>query len=254
VPPPQANGVALLPGASMVSGLFARAARRRRVRSRTLAVRMNAPYNPYAAPLPVEPVGNVQVTGAPQGLWLKWPCAMAVPVVAVLHGLTYVGPMFGLDRTVAAIAALVNLVVLFGMGVFAMSWLGFAWSDVPPALRGGLSPLGAVGRTFIPLYGIYWMFKMVDRLCGALDVLLGHGGIALGTPKDIGRAAAGATIGSTVAMNSYPTVGWLVAVAGHVLWFVYMYRCDAVRRALAGTGGPVPLQPAPSWGAPPGYG
>jgi hypothetical protein len=195
------------------------------------------PYNPYAAPA-ASPMQSALATAspveAPRGTALTWVCGAAVPALALSEGLTNVGKVMGVDASVTGLAAIFTLVVLLVVLVCSMTWLALAWSGIPGPLRGTLTPWGAVGRNFIPLYGMYWMFKMVDLLCSAIDALLFQAGSTVRAPKELGRIAAACTLGSSFLSRSVPTWGWLVAVAGHAFWFAYMLKCDAGRRAMAG--------------------
>lgn len=199
-----------------------------------------APFNPYASPgapglfpppgpLPPPP-GTPR---APRGTALTWLCGAAVPCCAVLLGAWRLGEHLAWPKVITGLAALGYVAAVLTTLVLSMAWLALAWGDVPPQLRQGLSPLSAVGRNFIPLYGFVWIFRMVDRLCSTLDAQLAWAGVLQRAPRHLGHLAAACTVAGPFLVRPIPALDWLPSLVAHGLWFAYMLRCDAARQAIA---------------------
>ncbi len=114
---------------------------------------------------------------------------------------------------------------------------------MPRELRGGVTPGGAVVGLIVPLFSIYWVFGVNVRLCGYVDSLLASIDDPRRAPKALAIIATViyfVPIAMKLAEVSQYT--FLVLIADHVLWFVYMLQCDELRRAVIA----VRAQPEPS--------
>jgi hypothetical protein len=139
--------------------------------------------------------------------------------------------LFSFDvQTATVVFALVPLL----KGAVGLKWLHEAWSSVPAAERhlkdGSLvTPGGAVGRMFIPVYGFYWTFAANTALCAAIDRVLSSAGRGRATDASMAQVAAAGNI-ALIASSALPplfAVGAAAVVSG--FWFAYMYQTDRAR-------------------------
>jgi hypothetical protein len=76
---------------------------------------------------------------------------------------------------------------LITLGIFTPFWLNH-WHGVLPKRRADdWSTARAIWCLFIPIYGIYWLFESLLRLCTRLDEELAEAGVAEGVPKELVR-------------------------------------------------------------------
>jgi hypothetical protein len=122
----------------------------------------------------------------------------------------------------------------FLKGAVGLLWLHEAWSDIPAEERrltdgNSVTPLGAVGRVFIPLYGFYWTFVTNTSLCAAIDRILLSRGRGRATDASLAQVAAAGQIGlvMSAAIPPLAAVGAALVVSG--FWFFYMYQTDTAR-------------------------
>jgi hypothetical protein len=198
-----------------------------------------ADYNPYAAPPSSElpPSDGDRVDGARRapGESVKWFYAVAAALSAVGFFLIRFSLDLDIDRaTQKTLIQAVDGPLRWTLLGIATVWIYQAWSGIPAEARGDVSPAGAVGRLFIPLYSLYWVFGVNLRLCSAIDGLLIQKEDARRAPGTLAVAATVLHFAPVVLMLT-PIKGYafLVTIVDTVLWFTYMLQCDVVRRAVA---------------------
>jgi hypothetical protein len=188
------------------------------------------PHNPYAAPgtsasdRPARP--RVRVPGDD----IKWVFAAFAGAGVPLRFLYYRWQRFGLSTQERDSVELVMFGVLFLGAVALWCWTYAAWSTVPLRNRVMHSPLGAVMRTVFP--SPYWHILLQVRLCDGLDGALGELGIFPDAPKKLGALAGSALILPYVLMLFGIKLGFYCGIISDVVWFFYMFDCDATRRTL----------------------
>jgi hypothetical protein len=74
--------------------------------------------------------------------------------------------------------------------VVPLKWLYSAWKSVPSEFRGGITPGGAIGRLFIPVWSVIWVFAVNARLATAIDLVLIQRGRSERAPREAARIAA----------------------------------------------------------------
>jgi hypothetical protein len=181
--------------------------------------------NPYAAPRSSD---SVEAAGG--GFVLKW-IYLAVAAIGPLCVIGSRTNIFSLD-----IATLVGIFAAspFAKGAVGLTWLYRAWSALPEQERrvgdGELvTPLGVVGRMFIPVYGVYWMFAANTSLCAAIDRVLMSAGRGRATDASIAQVAAGGQLAILVASFLPPLVALGAAALVSGAWFLYMFQTDKAR-------------------------
>jgi hypothetical protein len=196
------------------------------------------PINPYAPPSVAPPAGGRRPRS---GAWIKWLYAGVSACVAVSYALFSLGVLLPLDPSWAG---WIGEVFTWAPRVVGLGWLYATWSAVLPAdrlIHGGntVSPLGAVGRHFIPIYNIFWLLTCQYYLCRAINHALRR------APAHVDRAPIPL---ATAIVPIHFAVGFLsnripprsvvapFASSVHVVltavaWLVYMFLCD---RAIAG--------------------
>jgi hypothetical protein len=130
-------------------------------------------------------------------------------------------------------------------GVLALTWVYLAWTSVPEAYRGTISPRRAAFSLLIPFYNAYWALVINSALCETLDAILERAGSPRRAPRFLATIApcvwlmvivvyaAIVVRGTTVATLGVFSELWTFApIATSVLWIVYMVRCDAARDAV----------------------
>ncbi len=190
---------------------------------------MQAPYNPYASPAASPTFVPPLVPWRARGRSVKWLYLVLSAGYASTSLLT--GHVSRLGGALASLAA-VGLVL--AQAATVMVWLYTAWSDVPPAERGGTTPEGAVIKLLIPLYNLYWIFAVNTGLCAILDAHLGRAGSSRRAP--VGLAIAGGILYLASTIFALPGLEAAHAVAEltvSAVWFAYMVRCDQVRAIVA---------------------
>jgi hypothetical protein len=203
-------------------------------------------YNPYAPPLagkddgagpPSPDAPPTRTTEPAPGEALKW---------------VYIG-LASVSMAVAVARFLVNeeLVRVIGsIGLInsfvAAAWIFQSWNGVPRRFRDGVSPAGAIGRFFIPIYQFYWLLAINLRLCRALDDALAPR-TDMRAPRSLALLAPSTNIAAVgfsfaallTSLRGEPRVLALVqipfAAASHAAWFFYLFRCDQVRREVVQT-------------------
>jgi hypothetical protein len=86
------------------------------------------------------------------------------------------------------------LVLRYGSMILGLAWLGSAYERLPQRLRLSCSPGALIGRHFIPIYNLYWIFKAQTLLCDGLDALLAESGRRGDTPRALAIVACGLTL------------------------------------------------------------
>jgi hypothetical protein len=128
-----------------------------------------------------------------------------------------------------------------------LAWTYRAWARLPDRLRiidgYRLSPTKLALRHFIPLYGIFWLFRAQHLLCGALDVKLIEKEDAAGAPTGMaGIAGALQLANGSFGAAAPPAVRLAFGVASTVAWTVYMLGIEQTFarafRKRAGDGAP----------------
>jgi hypothetical protein len=127
-----------------------------------------------------------------------------------------------------AAPALLSALCMVLVPLLWLIWLGRAWSNVPTQY-GGMSGLKAVGLLFIPIFSIYWIFRVVPGLSTALTKTLEAR--APDGPTDAGYGA-----GLAALIMNFVGFGWLAWIPG-LMWLSAADR--AVTRVQALDGAPV---------------
>ncbi len=207
-------------------------------RSRPPSAPLDAP-NPYAPPRAVEDHGSPPLSGSlvrsrtdvrPPSPALKW----AYLTCAVLSLLATFGP-----RDLAAIATM----LMSAAGLLGLCWVHGAWAARPyPRDHRDVSPNGAVGRMFIPFYGLlYWMFVANRELAHALDpdpsIGLAHSRHDALNARTLATIACGlqivATVGVAVltAMKA-ESLALALSLGRGAAWFFWMVSWEGARKRL----------------------
>jgi hypothetical protein len=94
--------------------------------------------------------------------------------------------------------------------LLTLFWLGRAWGAIPEKY-GGMSAGMAVGLLFVPLFNLYWMFRVVPRLSTALTRTLERR-----DPDWFGSAGHGAGLTSCI-MSLIPCAAPF-SIIPHLMW------------------------------------
>jgi hypothetical protein len=167
-------------------------------------------------------------------------------VVAAVNAVALLSIAFGVASATGIQQGLITLVdgpLRLVLLALAPLWIYYAWSGIPRELRRGVTPGGAVLGLIVPFFSIYWIFAVNVRLCSCVDALLT-------SIDDRRRAPMTLAIVATVVyfvpiammLAEASRYAFVVLIADHVLWFVYMLQCDELRRAVIA----VHSQPQPS--------
>jgi hypothetical protein len=131
------------------------------------------PHNPYAPPTvgrAASPSGDPGLShegaGAFEGTRLKWICVGA----AVAGYAALACSMLESDRVLALVGVAGSKLGHLVGSITGLVWLAGAWSARPfPRAHVDASPGAAVGRLFIPVFGIYWLFAANLELADAVE-------------------------------------------------------------------------------------
>lgn len=157
-------------------------------------------------------------------------------VVAAVNAVALLSIALGVASTTGIQEELITLVdgpLRLVLLALAPLWIYYAWSGIPRELRYGITPGRAVLGLIVPVFSIYWIFAVNVRLCSCVDSLLTSIDDRRRAPKTLAIVATViyfAPIAMMLAEASRYT--FLVLIADHVLWFVYMLQCDELRRAV----------------------
>jgi hypothetical protein len=186
----------------------------------------NPVLNPYAPPVVVaddaRPPKRTRIG--------RYGWVLAYGGLAVVDVASRVAGLAGIVSDESAVWA-PTIAALAGTGV-GLAWLRATWERLPPRLQlvDGEPMRGIIARHFIPVYGVFWMFKVQAGLCAALQTKLGEKKILEGAPRGLAMAACGVTIGA-YAMRALPLELCLVYAAVKAsLWVAYM---RAIERTFA---------------------
>jgi hypothetical protein len=196
--------------------------------------------DPYAPPTALVPAAP-----ASRGGWIKWVYgAVACVRFAITATFFYVGLDWPLSAQHTANAVVRVLAIV--CSILGLVWIHAAFRDVNSLLlergvlpRLGATPGAAVGRFFIPLYNLYWLF--------AVHVSLVVGLRALGCRQSeailaIGMIGSAALVAVGFLSSAEPLIAFRLIFGIHATWLVYMILADRAR-ALA------PAEEAPIEGA-----
>jgi hypothetical protein len=175
--------------------------------------------NPYAPPLaPAAPRGRRRARFSR----LVW-------VYVALESL-------GLVADAAHLAGLTRgpfgVFVRVGGSAVGLAWLYSAWNRLPDRLRAfegrSFSPTAVVLRHFIPLYGLFWLFRAQHFLCDALDAWLIEKEHAGGTPRQMATVACALVlVTSFVSAQRAPfALRLALALASAAAWTAYMFAIE----------------------------
>jgi hypothetical protein len=184
--------------------------------------------DPYAPPTALAPAAP-----ASRGGWIKWVYGGLASVrFAITAVFFYLG--IGWPASAQYTANVVIRVMAVGCSILGLVWIHAAFSDVNRRLferrkQAGLEvkPGMAVGRFFIPLYNLYWLFAVHVFLAAALG--------ALGQARPSQTVLVAGMIGSTALLaagflsSAEPTLAFRVGLATHIVWLVYMVLADRAR-------------------------
>ena len=129
------------------------------------------------------PVGSTQQPGVTAHV-----TAAGATIVPVLAGHPDRAELRRRDRRFTAYPVwLMATLSLITLGIFTLYWLNH-WHGVMPKRRADdWSTARAIWCLFIPLYGLYWLFESLLRLCTRLDEELAEAGVSEGVPKELVR-------------------------------------------------------------------
>jgi hypothetical protein len=190
--------------------------------------------NPYAAPLTTDASRKPESTRAP-GENVKWIYALAALIDVVASAIllaTWVTP--SVPYPIVSIAEGATKTMLWLTRGCGLVWIYYAWKGVPAVIRPDVTPAGAVGRCFIPLYNFYWMFAVNTRLCNHIDDVLGQAMHPLRAPKSLAIVAATLHLmPALLQVTPLKDYGFVALLGAEGLWLAYMFQCDRARRAFA---------------------
>jgi len=192
--------------------------------------------NPYAPPSAGATTASKGARRAPGGS-ITVAFAFVSATTAVASGALVVAPYVGLPRGLTLLVAASTTYLAWGRIGLALAWIHQSWQGLPETRnpdRPTTTPGQAVGFFFIPVYGIYWMFRGNLLLCDALDSALADAGRDRPrAPRDLALLAAAVQLVAPIMALAHEAVGFHVAViASTGAWLAYMVRADRVQRAL----------------------
>lgn len=181
----------------------------------------NPRLNPYAPPATAIAKAAPRLEGGvSRSLWI-W--GYAVGQLAAL----------GADAAYLTVGAGSNgygLALRLVSAIVGLAWLGSAYERVPRRLRLACSPGALVGRHFVPIYNLYWIFKAQSLLCDALDMLLLERDQRRGAPRGLAVAGCALVLVSRIASGLPGALFLMLMLANMAAWTMYMI---AVERILA---------------------
>ena len=127
-----------------------------------------------------------------------------------------------MDGALIIVIILLYLIIIGGaitVAVLYMLTLSRALKKCKPENQ--LMPPANVWLTFIPLFGIGWIFVVIIKVSGSLKLEYESRGIAENHDFSKGLGIAYA---SCNAAGIIPIIGWLAAIAGLVMWIVYWVK------------------------------
>jgi hypothetical protein len=195
-------------------------------------------YNPYSGP--AHDARSTAAEGIPRvpGENLRWAYAGLSALNAALFLALRFPLTFGIDGArQATLVTLVDNYLRWGFVVIALSWLYAAWSGIPHAAqqRQDVTAGNAVAKLFIPFYNLYWIFAVNLRLCNAIDGLLIENGDERRTPAGLSVLAIIVYyVPTLMLLSSFKEYAFVAAIADNVLWTVYLFQMDELRRAAVG--------------------
>jgi hypothetical protein len=185
--------------------------------------------NPYAPPAAaIVKARPRRQGGALRSLWV-W-CYAAVQLVAIGTDIAYLTAGVGSNGY--------GLLLRYGSMILGLAWLGSAYERLPQRLRLSCSPGALIGRHFIPVYNLYWIFKAQTLLCEGLDALLVESGRRGDTPRALASVACSLTLVARF-VSGLPGVlfvGFMLVLAG--AWTMYMIAIE--ERLARASEGPAP--------------
>ena len=172
------------------------------------------------------PAMDERASPPPHARWFAPSAYLVSYVAAQLAGLgcdlatiTGTGSLFPIALLVRLLAAVIGL-----------AWLHEQWGRLPPhyqAIDGTPVSAGAiVGRHFIPVFGVLWLFQVHVALCRALDLRLAEEGRPTGAPRGLAVAACTVWLAGRFAFAISNAAGILCALATAVLWAAYMVEIE----------------------------
>jgi hypothetical protein len=189
-----------------------------------------ATSNPYAAPQ----ASSTDGTRQGRAHWLKWLFAAVAAYVPLLVAADQVG--FLPNGLYLSLFDAVR-VMPFLKGAVGLWWLYEAWQTVPVderKLADGkpVTPGGVVGRMFIPIFGLYWMFAANSGLCAAINRVLASSLRVKSADATAAQLAAGGQIALLASRSlPYPT-GIVLGAVVSGFWFWHMHGTDAAREQM----------------------
>jgi hypothetical protein len=205
--------------------------------------RSEGAFAPYAAPRAPARVGYL---GNVRGRALPIVFAIAAAMSAFNRGARVWGPAS--FRSAAVLGNYSALVVGF---VVELAWVYLAWSSVPPAYRGKVTPRAAAVGLVIPGYNVYWKVAMNLSLCNALNAVVAQGPSDVRAPRTLSIVLnAVSWVGGIFAFaaSKSPSVARYSEVAvplAHTVWCVYMIGVDRARGEVAALEGAFAPDPGP---------
>lgn len=192
------------------------------------------PYNPYAGPR----ARDTDVDRAPgrdtRGSAVTW----AYAVVALTATASYLALFFhgaiGLSADVTQmLVMLVDRPLSWIRWIVALVWIHTAWSGLPASLLGDMTPGRAVGRLFIPIYSVYWIFAVNVELCRRINDRLAEQHDPRRAPVVLAMLATALHFAPLLLLFSeFKAFAWVPIVASMGMWIAFMWQTDAARRAI----------------------
>jgi hypothetical protein len=195
------------------------------------------PYNPYGAPVAAaSPRGDVRAPGEVITWLYAGAVALSFSICLVLRFQVELGFTRGELRPLAGI---VDGPLIWAKMILALAWVYFSWRGVPPRSRGDVSPVNAVVRLIFPVYSLYWVFAVNTRLCDALEATLAQAGDHRPAPRLLALVApvghfVFACIGVVMLAGDWKSVAFVPMALANLGWIAFAFRCDILRRAVAG--------------------
>jgi hypothetical protein len=187
-------------------------------------------YNPYAPPARASSADPSSPRPVPyRAAATKWVYLGLAGVLALAAMLLYGREELGIqDDWRPGLVVAVELFVALSASC-GLVWLYQAWSVVDT------NPGGAVGRHFIPIYGMFWLFICQQHLCSSIDSALAEARQPGRGPRDLAVLGPGMYVAAVLLMwTPLKEYSLLVTVAERGVWFLYMLLCDrAIVRILA---------------------
>jgi hypothetical protein len=131
------------------------------------------------------------------------------------------------------LVAAVDGPLLWALLLLAPVWCYFAWLGIPPDYRRGVTPVSAAARFFVPVYSIVWVFAVNLGLGDAINAVLKESGDDRRAPKSLAVVATVVYfVPVLMLLGDAKSYAFLVQLADHAMWLVYMIKCDVLRRAV----------------------